>query len=414
VLTTKYGSGGKVDARNAGLDQFAATANGGKFPTTTEDILATFNAVDPNKNPYEISPDKGQLSSKIAGVDPNFKMPQIWKTSLALDMQLPTSFPFSMTAEYTFNKTVNGNLILDVNTRSNAGWSQWAGPDNRHIYPSNAYYTGTPAYYLTNTNKGYGWIFVLSANAQPVKNLRVTASYTHTEQYEVTGMPGSDPESVFKGLPTVDGPAFATLQPSQYVQPDRLMASVSYRMPWGTSVSLLYNGFTSTGYTFTFDSDVNGDANMTDLIYVPATKDEILFVDDVNRDIFWDFVNQDSYLSSRKGKYALAYGAHKPMVHYFDMKIAQDIKVRLGNTTNTLQLSCDIMNVGNLLNDSWGVITTWDSSANNGQILTYDHLNENGQPVFSTPLKEGAKSWMPSKSIGQAWYLQLGLKYLFN
>ena len=84
------------------------------------------------------------------------------------------------------------------------------------------------------------------------------------------------------------------------------------------------------------------------------------------------------------------------MVHYFDMKVAQDIKVRIGNTTNTLQLSCDIMNVGNLLNDSWGVMTTWSDTANSGQILTLDHFNSDGQPVFSTPLKEGAKgvsSW---------------------
>ncbi|MBR6306297.1 MAG: TonB-dependent receptor [Bacteroidales bacterium] len=414
VITTAYNKDGSIQARNQGLDDFAAANNGGKFPTSTEDILAMFYKIDPNKNPYEIRPEDGQLSSKIAGVDPNFKMPQIWKSSLALDMQLPTAFPFNMTAEYTYNKTINGNLIQNVNMKSNAGWSQWTGPDNRHIYPANSGYTGTPAYYLTNTNKGYGWIFVLSANAQPVKNLRVTASYTHTEQYEVTGMPGSDPESVYVGLPTVDGPAFATLQPSQYVIPDRLMASVSYRLPWGTSLSLLYNGYVPTGSTYQFDNDVNGDKLITDLIYVPKTKDEILFVDDTQRDIFWSFVEQDAYLSSRKGKYTQAYGAHRPMVHYFDVKVAQDIKVRLGKNTNTLQLSCDIMNVGNLLNDSWGVITTWDASAKNGQILTLDHLNENGQPVFSTPLQEGAKSWMPSKSIGQAWYLQLGLKYMFN
>ncbi|MCR5408604.1 MAG: TonB-dependent receptor [Bacteroidales bacterium] len=417
VITTQW-KNGKVEFRNQGLDNFAVGPDG-TLPTTTEDILAMFNQIDSDKNPYTISSDKGQLSSKIAGVDPDFKMPQIWKSSLAVDMQLPTDFPFSLTAEYTFNKNVNANLIKDVNVKSNAGWSQWAGPDNRHMYPASAYYTGTPAYYLTNTNKGYGWIFVLAANAQPLKNFRLTASYTHTEQYEVTGMPGSDPESVFKGLPTVDGPAFATLQPSQYVSPDRLMASASYRLPWGTNISLLYNAFVpnnqSDAYgTFKFDSDVNGDANITDLIYVPKTKDEILFIDDTNRDIFWAFVEQDPYLRSRKGKYAQAYGGHRPMVHYFDVKVAQDIKVRMGKNTNTLQLSCDIMNVGNLINDSWGVMTTWSDTANNGQILSLDHINENGQPVFSTPLKEGAKSWMPSKSIGQAWYLQLGLKYMFN
>ena len=318
------------------------------------------------------------------------------------------------TAEYTFNKTINGNLVKDVNMKSNAGWSQWAGPDNRHIYPSNPNYTSTPAYYLTNTNKGYGWIFVLSAKAQPLRNLNITASYTRTEQYEVTGMPGSDRESVFKSLPTVDGPAFATLQPSQYYNPHRLMASVSYKMPWGTNVSLFYQGYVPTGSTFQFDNDANGDSNITDLIYVPKTKDEILFVSDQDRDNFWAFVEQDAYLSSRKGKYAMAYGAHRPMVHYFDLKLAQDFKIRLGSTTNTIQLSADIMNVGNLINDSWGVIKTWDDSAKNGQILTFDHLNENGQPVFSTPLKEGAKTWKPSTGIGQAWYIQLGLKYMFN
>ncbi len=227
-------------------------------------------------------------------------------------------------------------------------------------------------------------------------------------------MPGSDPESVFKGLPTVDGPAFATLQPSQYYNPHRLMASVSYRMPWGTNVSLFYQGYVPTGSTFQYENDVNGDGNITDLIYVPKTKDEILFVSDEARDNFWAFVEQDAYLSSRKGKYAQAYGAHRPMVHYFDVKIAQDIKVRLGSTTNTLQLSCDIMNVGNLINDSWGVISTWNSGANNGQILSMDHLNADGQPVFNTSLKAGAKTWQPSNTIGQAWYLQLGLKYMFN
>ena len=414
VLSTAYNSDGTIKDRNAGLDQFAASANGGKFPTSIDDILAKFNSVDAKKNPYNIAPEDGQLSSKIAGVDPNFKMPQIWKTSLALDLQLPTSFPFSLTAEYTFNKTINGNLVKDVNVKSNAGWSQWAGPDNRHIYPSNPNYTSTPAYYLTNTNKGYGWIFVLSAKAQPLRNLNITASYTRTEQYEVTGMPGSDPESVFKSLPTVDGPAFATLQPSQYYNPHRLMASVSYKMPWGTNVSLFYQGYVPTGSTFQFDNDVNGDSNITDLIYVPKTKDEILFVSDQDRDNFWAFVEQDAYLSSRKGKYAQAYGAHRPMVHYFDLKLAQDFKIRLGSTTNTIQLSADIMNVGNLINDSWGVIKTWDDSAKNGQILTFDHLNENGQPVFSTPLSEGAKTWKPSTGIGQAWYIQLGLKYMFN
>ena len=72
------------------------------------------------------------------------------------------------------------------------------------------------------------------------------------------------------------------------------------------------------------------------------------------------------------------------------------------------------MNASNLLNNKWGAYRTLDKSANLGMILTYDHLNENGQPVFSTPLKAGAKTWDYSITNGSAWYLQLGVKYMFN
>ncbi len=414
VLTTQYAADGSIEARNAGLDQFAASANGGKFPTTVADILAKFNQIDADKNPTTITPDKGALSSTVNGVDPNFKMPQVWKSSIGIDYQLPVSFPFTLTAEVTYNKTINGTLITNWNYKDNASWSQWTGSDNRHVYPSDASYTGYPCYVLTNTNKGYGFIGVFALNAKPVQGLNITASYTYNVQKEVTGMPGNNAESVFTGLPTVEGPNFATLQSSQYVMPHRLMASVSYKMPWGTHVSLFYTGYVPTGTSYTFTNDVNGDKVNYDLIYIPKDRNDILFVDEDNANRFWAFMDQDKYLSSHKGQYAEAYAVHAPMVHYFDFKLAQDIKIKIGKTTNILQLSADLMNVGNLFNDSWGVSKMMDASANSGQLLTLDHINGDGQPVFSTPLKEGAKTWTLSHSYSTAWYLQLGVKYMFN
>ena len=414
VLTTEYNSDGTIKARNAGLDQFAATANGGKLITTTEGILDKLNQIDPRKNPKDISPESGALQSTVNGVDPNFKMPQIWKTSIGVDYQIPVNFPLSITLEGTFNKTVNGTLVTNWNNEPNTGWSQWTGSDNRHIYPSTSDYTGYPAYVLTNTGKGYGIIGVVSVNAQPIRDLRITASYTFNDQKEVTGMPGNNAESVFTGMPTVDGPNFATLHSSSYVNPHRLMASVSYRMPWGTQIGLFYTGYVPTGNSYIFDNDVNGDKVMQDLIYIPKDRNDILFVDADNADRFWAFMDQDKYLSSHKGQYAEAYGVHAPMVHYIDVKLSQDIRFRIGKSTNTLRFSCDLMNLGNLLNNSWGVINVFDQSANEGKILSLDHLNEQGRPVFSTPLKAGAQTWHHSHSIGQTWYLQLGVKYMFN
>ncbi|MBQ7751219.1 MAG: TonB-dependent receptor [Bacteroidales bacterium] len=414
VMTTQYNTDGTIAARNPNLDAFAASANGGKFPTATADILAKLNKLDPANNPTDITPKDGALQSTVNGVDPNFKMPQVWKTSLALDMRLPTSFPFSMTAEGTFNKTINGTLIANWNNTDNTTWPTWSGPDNRHVYGTYSNYTKYPCYVLTNTNKGYGWIFVLSASAEPVKNLKINASYTHTEQYEVTGMPGNNAESVFTGLPTVDGPNFAVLHGSQYVRPDRLMASVSYRLPIGTTLSVFYQGYTPTGNSYLYSNDVNGDGVKQDLIYIPATKDEIKWTSAAEADKFWNFLEQDSYLSTHKGQYAESYAVHAPMVHYVDLRATQDFKIRIGKSVNTLQLSCDLMNVGNLLNNSWGAINIFDESVNEGQILTMDHL-ENGEPVFKTNFKgDSPKTWNHSHSVGSLWYLQLGLKYMFN
>ena len=57
--------------------------------------------------PESISPDEGTVPSEIAGVDKNFKMPQVWKSSLAVDYQFPVVFPMTLTGEFTYTKNIN-------------------------------------------------------------------------------------------------------------------------------------------------------------------------------------------------------------------------------------------------------------------------------------------------------------------
>ena len=413
VMGTTYNEDQTVRDRNPNLDAFAAKNNGGKLLTSTTDILNKLHELEPAHNPIDINPKDGAIQTPLNAVDPNFKMPQVWKSSLALDLQLPTSFPWAMSLEGIYNKTINGTLIKNWNTPDNASWSQFTGPDNRHLYPASGY-TPYAAYVLTNTNKGYGWIVNFNTNIEPVKHLKFMFSYTHTEQKEVTGMPGNDAGSVFVGLPTVEGPNFATLQPSRYVNPDRLMASVSYKLPTWTQFSIFYEAYIPTGYSFTYANDMNGDGIGNDLIYIPKDANEILFDSDGDKKSFMAFVAQDKYLSSHMGGYAEAYSAHAPMVHKFDLRVSQDLRIRIGKTTQTLQVNADLMNFTNLFKDSWGVSSMLDKSASNGQVLVFDRVNANGQPVFKSAVADGAKTWTLSHSAGQTWYLQLGVKYMFN
>ena len=105
--------------------------------------------------PANITPEQGTVPSSISAVDNKFKMPQVWKTSLAIDYQLPVSFPFTITAEGIFNKAVNDVTISDWSMTDTRGYARWNGADNRPIYPEVFRIPGNKqAFVLENNHKG--------------------------------------------------------------------------------------------------------------------------------------------------------------------------------------------------------------------------------------------------------------------
>ena len=145
---------------------------GGKLVTDRWKILEILNGIDADKYPTTITPETAPAPSEVAGVDNNFKMPQVWKSSIAFDWTLPLSFPVTITGEYIYNKTLNAVMLTNYNiTDDNSGWATFNGADQRHIYPSNYKYNRTDAYILTNSNKGYGSVATIELKAEPVKGL---------------------------------------------------------------------------------------------------------------------------------------------------------------------------------------------------------------------------------------------------
>ncbi|HPH53878.1 MAG TPA: TonB-dependent receptor [Bacteroidales bacterium] len=399
-----------------GYDKRLDTFNGGMMTNVQDAIKALGLQAELNESNHV-------AGSKISGVDPNFKMPQIWKSSIALDWQLPVSFPLTLTGEFMFNKVVSGVTIDNINIDNTMSWKHFRGADNRLIYPSNfALNKGKNAVVLTNTNKGYGYTANITLNAQPVRNLDIMVAYTMTESKEVSGLPGSDPVSTWQGLITIDGPNFGTVQRSQYVVPHRLIASVNYFLPFkifggkGLHLNLFYSGSSGSGYSYVYSNDMNGDGINRDLMYIPKNDSEINFKTDADRAAFWKFVEQDKYLNTHKGEYAEAYAARSPWVHRFDLRIAEDFAFNIGNTRHNFQLVFDFMNIGNLLNSKWGVYQT-NAISNNSAILKYEGQNAKKQPVFSMYQKDGnylTQSYDYNYHYGQCWKFQIGIRYLFN
>ena len=424
TATTTYRNG-QIESVDPALASLA-----GKMITNVDEMISHLGLQN------TISPEQGTLDNNLlAGVDPDFKMPQVWKSSLAVDYQLPTSFPFSVTVEGVFTKKLNDVMLINYDLKDpNDTWQRFNGPDDRYIYPVRSELRYNPdknldAYVLSNNSEGWGAIANITATAAPLQNLDLMASYTFTESKEITGMPGSNASSAYGGLITVNGPHLPALQRSQYVIPHRVIGSLTYRVPWtnskvlsNTTFNLFYTGYTFSGYSYTSTTDMNGDGwGSTDLIYIPENRGDIRFETTEDENAFFAFMDQDKYLKANKGGYAGANAVLAPWLHRFDFRIAREYNIKVGNSNNSLELSLDIMNVGNLLNSKWGVMKNM-ASANNGGILRYERTDNDGYPVFSMPKiknSEGedvypTETFATVYSPNQTWSMQVGIRYKFN
>lgn len=414
----------QINAANAAkkgftMDTFAGgLVTDGNGQATTQALLDKLASLG---YPTTISPEDGTVPSAIAGVNPNFKMPQVWKSSLAVDYAFPTSFPFSVTVEGIFNKTINGVSMTDWSIPNVGGFARFNGADNRPVYPA-GYRTNTKAFMLENTSRGYGWSGNIILNAKPASWIDMMASYTHTVAKDVTGMPGSNAESAFTYVPTVEGPNFIKLHNSQYVTPDRLVASMNIHDKSGSHYSFIYEGWRGgANYSFMTVNDMNSDGYNYDAIYVPTDEQvangSFRFKTEDDKTRFMDYVHNNSYLNKQQGKYAEAYSVYSPWVHRIDFSYKHDFVFNAANSKHTLQFGFDVKNLMNLFNSNWGVAKYLNTAiGSDARVLKYEGVDADGVATFSTPkvINGDTKTFTHAISIGQAWYMSVGLKYFFN
>ena len=411
--------------------------------------------------PATITPEQGTIPAEINITDPNFRMPQVWKSSLALDVQIPVRFPMAVTVEGIFNNMINDVLMENWNLQApDETWQRFANPnpnnpvyDNRWIFPPLATRRYTPhnAFVLTNTNKGWGAIGNITVTATPVRNLDLMVAYTFTESREMSNMPGNVGSATYGGIVNINSPQLPTLQRSAFVVPHRVIASLNYSTPRGwsgdtrlaelfmldrllsnTHISIFYTGRSSGGFSYMFTNSMTGAGGTNELIWIPRERGDIRFGNtyvnegtaanpnwvftgvtaQMNEDAFFRFKAQCRYLQRNAGGYAEAFAARAPWVHNFDLRVARDFRVN----RNTLQFSIDILNIGNMLSSSWGIPKNM-ALANNGRILNFAGRDADNVPVFTVHdslLSEDATPWTTNFSVGNTWRMQFGVRYTFN
>lgn len=415
-------------------------------------VLTGFEQIDNtttrpfNPNPRRYIPANPTLppSYEINVTDPNFKFPQVWRSNLGIDKRLP--FNLIGTFEAIYTDAVNDVQYLDINQQ--ASTQTFAGPDNRPRYPgvglsgtalNNAIRINpsvTNAYYLTNTGNSYAYTLTASIEKPFAQNWFAKVAYNFGESKNLID-PGSIAGGSYNGIASVRGNNFPELGFSSNDQRHRVIASGSYRRAWGrwgsSQVALFWEGRNQGRFSYTYNQDLNGDAiNGNDLLYVPRNASEIKFapitVSNTNNTVvftpeqqsaaFEQFIQQDKYLSSRRGMYAERNGAILPWIFQADLSFIQEFYVPFRGKRNTFQLRADILNVGNLINQDWGV----GQFAMNNQPLVARGVDANGVPMFNfrTTGSGNAQQFIPIQTFGSSttlnnvWRAQLGVRYTFN
>jgi hypothetical protein len=225
------------------------------------------------------------------------------------------------------------------------------------------------------------------------------------------------------------------LSNSSFVQPNRVIASFSYRKEYfkhaATTVGLVFEAANNGAVSYITTGDPNNDGATNDLMYIPKNKGDITLVPNDAKDLrtpdqLWaqlnNFISQDPYLSKHRGGYASRNGAILPYFKRADLHLAQDFYIQSGKVKNTLEITFDIINVGNFLNPNWGLYQTSFNGFNSGSVavLKYMGLDATGKAKYAFPYLDATNlipvtsSYKNDISQLSRWQAQLGLRYIFN
>jgi hypothetical protein len=406
---------GFIDVSGAAAAQYGFTANPEKyFIPSTPTLPSTFD---------------------LAFTDPNYKFPQVWKTNIAVDQKLPLGLVGSV--EYLYNKTLNAVHYYNANLDAPIG--KFSGADQRALYAR------TDAGVRVNDNVSMGAVLTNNDesfyNALSVKLEKPYAkgffgsiAYTKSNAEDFMSA-GSIASGTWQSIRAINGNNNPILSNSDFVVPDRAVGLLGYRIEYGkkgygaaTSVTIGYVGQRSGGASYFVAGDLNGDrVNNNELIFVPTQWTDIKFAPLVvgtktyteaeQQAAFWNYINQDDYLSTRKGQYAERNGSFLPWLHRFDLSVVQDFYVNVKGDRNTIQLRFDILNFGNMVNEDWGVSQRFTNTA----ILTYSSV-VNNEPVYkfaTQRLADGSTillkdTYSRNSSVFDVWTAQFGIRYIFG
>ncbi len=378
-------------------------------------------------------------------IDPNFKMPQVWRSSLAFDFKLPYGIRTSVEGLYT--KVLQDVRFENINLTDNATYLS-TGPTSTPVYSAPAGGSAkvntkfSNAFLLTNTQQGERYQLTGSVGKTFVNLVDLSVAYTYGKSTDISNGIRNSPQSNWE-LNPAKNPNDPALALSNFDLRHRVVATINLHKTFAerftgyfTSVLTFQSG---SPFTYVYNNNFfgNGQQNVQ-LAYVPRDANDILLVDkknaagavtvtaDQQRQQLNDFISNDSYLSTRRGQYTERNAARTPWNNQADVRFM--LEAKLGNllpnaagvtaAAHTLQISFDIINFGNFVNSSWGrqyfVPNTFNSTAGFG-LNQVGFVGPAGSQSATFNFTAPATGFTPYSidQLASRWQGQLGLRYSF-
>ncbi len=341
--------------------------------------------------------------------DPNFRFPQAWKTNIGFDQKFANDLIFTTDVIYT--KDIYSQLVRNYGLKAPSG--TLAGVDNRPIYTEadkNSF--ANNAYVFTNSNLGNSFNLTLELKKQWSRDFFTGISYNFNDTKDVSSIEAEISSDAYDRNPAFGNVNEAVLAHSIYGNRHRIVANGYRTFKYGggkfaTTVAAFFEAAQGGRFSYTYSGDLNSDGSgLNDLIYVPTTAevDQMTFASDGQAAALESFIQQDEYLSSRRGEYAEKYAILSPWYTNLDLRILQDFKVG----GSAFQLSLDLLNALNLVNSNWGLrrIPT------NSQPIGIQGFNADGSPIYSFDTSL-SNTFTIDPSLSSRWQAQIGLRWLF-